>query len=134
MINPYLSFNGNCREAMNFYKDCFGGELDLMLVKDTPAAERCPAGMLDQVMHASLSNKGLVLMGSDMVRPEGFQEGNNFAVSVNCETEEEINRLYRQLSEAGKIVESLHQQFWGAMFAVVVDRFNIPWMLNYQMK
>jgi PhnB protein len=130
-LNPYISFNGRCEEAMNFYKKCFGGELLLMKVKDTPVAAQCGAGMENQVMHSSLTRNGFVLMGTDMVGGGNYTQGNNFSVSVNCESEEEINQLFSSLSEEGQVVEPVKQQFWGDLFGVLVDKFGIPWMFNY---
>ena len=97
-INAYISFNGNCREAMNFYKDCLGGELNLMQVKDTPAAAACPAGTEDQIMHSSLTKNEMVLFATDMVGQEAFRQGNNMALCVNCSNEEEINDFFKKLA------------------------------------
>jgi len=70
-------------------------------------------------------------MATDCVAPGGFQHGNNVALSLNCSSEEEINTFYSKLSEGGKIIDSLKQQFWGAIFGVFDDKFGIRWMLNY---
>jgi len=70
-------------------------------------------------------------MGTDMTGPEGFKQGNNIAVSVNCDSEEEIGSFYSKLSEGGSVMESLKLQFWGALFGVIVDKFGICWMLNF---
>ena len=130
---PYLNFNGNCREAMNFYKQCFGGELMLQAVADTPFEAQCPDGMKNQIMHASLTNNGFALMASDMVGPEGFTKGTNFSVSVNCDSEEEINSFYEAVSSGGTVIDPLKKQFWGALFGVVTDKFGIRWMFNYDL-
>jgi len=66
-----------------------------------------------------------------MKGPDGFRPGNNMAVSVNCESEEEIGSFYSRLSEGGRVMDSLKTQFWGSLFGVVVDKFGICWMLNY---
>ena len=70
-------------------------------------------------------------MGTDMTGPDGFRQGNNIAVSVNCDSEEEIGTFYSRLSEGGSIMESLKLQFWDALFGVVIDKFGICWMLNF---
>jgi len=70
-------------------------------------------------------------MGTDCVAPGGFNQGNNIALSLNCSSEEEINTFFSKLSEGGKIIDPLKQQFWGAMFGVFDDKFGIRWMLNY---
>lgn len=130
-ISPYLNFNGNCREAMMFYKDRLGGELQLMTVKETPTAAQCPAGMQDQIMHASLTGDGFLLMASDMLSGGTYQPGNNFSLSMNCSSEEQIRALFDKLSEGGQVYEPLKEQFWGALFGMVTDQFGTRWMLNY---
>jgi len=131
-INAYVGFNGNCTEAMNFYKECLGGELMLQKIGESPIANQFPPAMKDQVLHSSLTKNGtLLLMATDCVAPGGFQQGNNVALSLNCSSEEEINNFYSKLSEGGKIIDSLKQQFWGAMFGVFDDKFGVRWMLNY---
>jgi len=129
-INPYIGFNGKCAEAMKFYKDCFGGELDIRLLKDSPMG--CPTGMEDGVLHAELKGD-IILMGTDMTGPQGHQVGNNIAISVNCNSEEEIRRLEQKLAEGGTVVDTVKPQFWGALFGMVADRYGIAWMLNYQL-
>jgi PhnB protein len=130
-INVYLHFNGNCREAMNFYKECIGGNLDLQTVAGSPLEAQCPAAMKDNVMHATLTKGNLVLMASDMMGPGGYQKGNNIALTLNCDSEEEINSLFGKLSVGGKVIDPLKKQFWGALFGVFEDKFGIRWMLNY---
>ena len=133
-ISAYLNFNGNCREAMSFYKNCLGGELSLQTVEGSPMEAGCPSGVKHQILHSSLTKNGLILMGSDMVSPEGLRMGNNISLSLNCSSKEEITRFYKALSNGGKIIEPLRVQFWGAMFAVLKDKMGIIWMLNYNKK
>lgn len=130
-INAYLNFNNNCREAMGFYKDCLGGELTLQTIGDSPMGAGCSAAMKDQILHSTLLKNGLVLMGSDMMGPDGFVQGNTVSLSLNCGSEEEINTFFSKLSAGGKIMEPLKQQFWGATFGVFTDKFGVRWMLNY---
>jgi PhnB protein len=130
-INAYLHFNGNCREAMTFYKDCLNAELSLQKIEGSPLEAQCPASMKNSIMHASLTKGSLLLMGSDMIGPDGFIKGNNIALSLNCSSEDEINTFFSRLSEGGKIIDPLKVQFWGAMFGVFDDKFGIRWMLNY---
>lgn len=131
-INAYLSFNGNCREAMNFYEECLGAELTLQTIGGSPMEAQCPSAMKDQILHSSLMRNGtLLLMASDMIGPGGLNPGNNIALSLNCSSEEEINSFFSKLSEGGKIIDPLKVQFWGALFGVLNDRFGIRWLLNY---
>ncbi len=130
-INAYINFNGNCREAMSFYKECLGGELTLQTIAGTPFEARCPAGMENQIMHSSIIKDGLILMASDMIGPDGFKPGNNVSLSVNCSTEEEINSFFSTLSAGGKVIDPLRAQFWGALFGCIEDKFGIRWIFNY---
>ncbi len=97
-INAYVGFNGKCREAMTFYKECLGGELTLQTLEGSPMEAQCPARLKNHILHSSLIKDGMILMGSDMVGPDGFEKGNNIALSVNCDTEEEINTFFSKLS------------------------------------
>lgn len=133
-INPYLGFNGKCREAMNFYQQCLGGELTLMKVSETPAASQCPESIQEHIMHSSLVKDGAVLvMATDMVEPNGnYQQGNSIALSMLCNSEEEINTMFSNLSEGGKVIDPLKEQFWGGIFGVVSDKYGVRWMFNYE--
>ena len=131
-LNAYVGFNGKCREAMTFYKECLGGELTLQTVAETPIAAQCPQGMQQHIMHAGLTKNGvLLLMATDMTSSEGFHPGNNIALSLNCSSEEEINTFFAKLAEGGKIMENLKIQFWGAIFGALTDKYGISWMFNY---
>jgi PhnB protein len=130
-INAYLNFNGDCRDAMNFYKECLGGELALQTVEGSPIEAQCPPAIKNQVLHASLMKDAILLMGSDMVGPDGFIKGNTMSLSLNCSSEEEINSFFSTLSAGGQIIHPLRVEFWGAIFGVFTDKFGVRWMLNY---
>jgi PhnB protein len=116
-INPYLSFDGNCREVMNFYSGCLEGELMVQTVGESPVCDQVPASMKDSVLHSSITKNGAVLvMGSDMHR-EKLTEGNTYTLSVNCDSEEQIRSFFDRLSAGGKIVEALNQSFWAPLSA-----------------
>src|SRR5436305_7509417 len=97
-INAYINFDGNCREAMTFYKDCIGGELSMQTVEGSPIEAQCPPGIKHHILHASLMKDDLVLMGSDMQEPGGFTKGNNIALSLSCSSDEEIKTFFSKLS------------------------------------
>lgn len=130
-INAYLHFQGNCKEAMDYYQKCLGGELTIQLIRDSPISTQCPAGVQDDVLHGTLVKGDLLLMGSDMGLPFGYVKGNNMALSVSCSSEEEINTFYNKLKEGGEIIDPLKESFWGALFGVVNDKYGIRWMFNY---
>ena len=130
-INAYITFLGNCREAMLFYRDCLGGELAIQTVGGSPIENQCPAAMKEHILHASLQKDGLLLMASEMPGPEGYVKGNSIALSLNCSSEQEINEFFTRLSSGANIIHPLRQEFWGATFGVLTDKFGIRWMLNY---
>src|SRR2546421_368210 len=104
-INAYLTFDGNCREAMEFYKKCLGGELFLMPFSEAPFDS--PREAKDRIIHARLANGPAILMASDTMPGMPFQQGNNFSVSVNCESLEEIERLFTCFNEKARITMPL---------------------------
>lgn len=134
-ITAYLSFKGQCTEAMNFYQSCLGGNLTIQRVGESPVAAQCPESIHDQVMHASLISGGIMLLGSDMEHTKyPITKGNQIGLCIQCSSEEEIKTFFTKLSEGGKIIEPLQKQFWGALFGELEDRFGIRWMFNYDIK
>lgn len=131
-LNAYLSFNGNCREAMEFYKDCLGGELTIHTFEGSPIAAQMPEEAQKSVMHANLKKDGLVVMASDGGGMKGaYIKGNTITLSLNCSSDEEIADYYNNLAEGGTITMPLADQFWGAKFGMLTDKFGMDWMLNY---
>ena len=131
-ISAYLTFNGNCREALTFYKECFDADLNLQTVEGSPMEDQCPPGMKHLILHAILIKDDFILMATDMVEPEGFIKGNNISLSVMCGSEKEINNYFSKFSVGGEILDPLREQFWGAIFGCVVDKFGIRWMFNFE--
>ncbi len=135
VINPYLSFNTNCREAMNFYKDALGGEVIMQTVGESAVKDSMPKEMANNVMHATLTKDGAVLlMASDKMDPSPYMVGNNNWISLQCDTLDEINNCFAKLSVGGTVMMPLAVQFWGAMFGMLTDKFGMNWMLNQEMK
>ena len=128
---PYLRFNGNCREAMSFYKSCLGGELILQTVAESPIAAQMPPGTGNNIMHATLTKGSLMLAGSDMAPAEGVKQGNHMVLTLNCSSAEEINTFFQNLSAGGKVSMPLQAEFWGDTFGMLTDKFGNEWMLNY---
>src|ERR1044071_3591947 len=122
-INAYLNFNGHTREAMTFYQQCLGGELVMQKISESPMAARVPSEMGAKILHSSLTKENIVLMGSDMMG-NNVVAGNSISLCINCSSDEEINSFFDNLSKDGKIVEPLHQSFWGATFGSLTDKFG----------
>jgi len=139
-INPYLDFDGNAEEALNFYKSVFGGEFTaLMRYKDVSGAEACE-GMkladdeLERIMHVSLPiGNSSVLMASDVVESTGQKRvvGTNFSISINADSKEEAEKLYNGLAVEGTVTMPLADAFWGAYFGMLTDKFDVQWLVNH---
>jgi len=130
-IHTYLNFDGNAREAMTFYQKCLGADLRIQTFKD--AKRDAPRGAEDRVMHAHLQKGSSILMGSDVMPGMPFRQGSNFSVMVECENAAEIERLFKAFSESGKVTMPLADQFWGARFGMITDRFGVSWMFNCEL-
>jgi len=130
-INSYLTFNGNCREAMTFYKDCIGGELDFQTIGSSPLAGKMPEQMKDCILHATLTNGGVIIMASDMVAEKGLIKGNAVSLMLDCESEEEIKITYDKLADGGQATHPLEISFWGAFFGDLTDKYGNHWLLHY---
>jgi PhnB protein len=126
-LNPYLSFTGNARQAMEFYKDVFGGELAL----NTFGEFGQQGADADKVMHAQLTSpSGYTIMGADT--PEGMTHtpGDTMTVSLSGDDSAELHGYWDKLAAAGKVTMPLEKQMWGDEFGMVVDQFGVPWMVN----
>ena len=139
-VNTYLTFKGNCEEAFQFYKSVFGGEFSYVgKFGDMPAGEcgsSVPEEEKDNIMHISLPiSKETVLMGSDNSITSGQETiiGTNFSISINTDTQEEADRLYKELAVGGKEIMPLSKTFWGAYFGMLTDKFNINWMISMEL-
>ena len=134
-INPYLSFKGNCEEAFLFYQSVFGGEFPYVgRFKDMPSDTPLDEEISNKIMHIVLPiSKETILKGSDTLDNCGttVQFGNNVAIAINAESEEEAIRVFNGLSEGGTVTMPLEKTFWGALFGMFTDAFGIHWMINY---
>ncbi|CAL1518806.1 VOC family protein [Chitinophaga sp. MM2321] len=131
-LNPYLNFDNNCREAMNFYQACLGGQLDLQTVGEMPAmAKQMPPEMKDHILHSYLKSGDIVIMASDLSREKRI-EGNTVHLCINCEDEDQINSFFTKLSAGGKITEPLTDMPWGAKYGALTDKYGKHWVFNYR--
>ncbi|MDX2048562.1 MAG: VOC family protein [Chitinophagaceae bacterium] len=131
-INSYLTFNGNCREAMVFYKECLGGELMLQTIGESPMADKMTEQMKESILHSTLSKGDLVIMASDMVSDKGLIKGNSVSLMLNCSSEKEIRNYYEKLSAGGEATHPLENTFWGALFGDLTDKYGNHWLLHFQ--
>jgi PhnB protein len=129
-IHAYLTFNGNCREAMQFYQRCLGGELIFQTIGESPVSLKMPDSMKDYILHASLTSGDMVLLGTDMVGEHGLIHGNAVSMVLHCGSVQETERLYDSLSSGGERTHPLEISFWGALSGDLIDRYGNPWVLH----
>lgn len=127
ILEVYLYFTGNCREAMEFYREVFGGELFIQTHGE--ALGDAAGDRKDKVMHASLRADGIHFMASDSDRKEPF--GDSFvSLSLSGSDDKEIRTIFDKLSQGGKVASELKKEFWGDIFGSVTDKFGVDWMVN----
>lgn len=136
-VNIYLTFNGNCKVAFDFYKNVFGGDFPYVgTFGEMPSQDGMPSipdSMKNKIMHISLPiSAETVLMGSDAGgewSPE-IKQGNNFSISVKTDNTEEADRIFDALSEGGQITMPIAKAFWEEYFGMLTDQFGINWMVS----
>lgn len=133
--NPYLNFDGNAREAFEFYKKVFGGEFgSIMTFGDMPSGEGPQPTEQEKslIMHISLPIGDFHLMGSDIAPSMGqkLTVGNNIYINLVPDSKEEGQKLFDALSEDGKVEMPFAKQFWGDYFGSFFDKFGVAWMVN----
>ena len=137
-INPYLNFKGNTEEAFNFYKSVFGGEfMNVTRFKDTPESARIPNNEKYKIMHIALPlGDGNILMATDALESMGqkLTPGNNMHLTISTESREDADRIYKGLSAGGKSTMPMAEQFWGAYFGMLTDKYDVHWMISYDAK
>jgi PhnB protein len=140
--STYLNFPGNCEEAFNFYRNVFGGDFagEIARYADVPPSTEfppLPESDMNMVIHVALPiTGGHMLMGSDAPSSMGFTvtQGNNVHINLEPDTREETERLFKALSEGGKVTMKLQDMFWGAYFGSCIDKYGISWMVNCENK
>ena len=131
-LNPYLTFDGNCKDALALYKDALGADVTIQTVGESPMAAQMPE-MKDQVMHAVVSLSGTTLfMASDMLGKEATQKGNLITMCINCDSEEQLRGFYAKIVDGGIPGHEPKVEFWGGVYADCEDKFGIRWMFNFQ--
>ncbi|MCH1625806.1 VOC family protein [Ferdinandcohnia quinoae] len=128
--SPYFMFNGNAREALDFYKELFEGEI-LNVQTYGNADYPTPPEAENLIINAQFKKDNLFFMVSDTFPGSTVEIGNNISLVLELGSEEEIQKIYSRLSEKGTVEMELQDTFWGAKYAKVKDPFGITWDLNY---
>ena len=135
-LSTYLTFDGNCRQAFEFYRSVFGGDFSaFQTFGDGPPDMGVPEAEKGRVMHVSLPVGSSVLMGSDSCSAFGPAPvvGTNFSISIVGQSKRHCDEMCAKLSDGGSVTMPVQQTFWNAYFGTWTDRFGINWMINYQM-
>lgn len=130
-LNAYLGFDGNCREAMNYYKEILGGELSLQIIEESPVSSHFPPEAQKGVLHSELKVGPIAIMGTDCVGPSGYSKGTNVSLCIHCSNEEEIYGLFSKFSTGGEITCPVQDMFWGDTFGTLTDKFGVNWMFVF---
>ncbi len=130
IVQPYLSFEGRCEEALEFYRHALGAEVTMMMrFKESPDPESCPTGNGDKIMHVSFRIGDSELMASDG-RCSGTPSFQGVWLSIAAADPAEAERLFDALAEGGQVQMPLARTFWSPAFGMVADRFGVSWMVN----
>ena len=128
-LNPYISFNGNAREALEFYASVLGGSLNVNTFGEFGAAHSPDDE--GKIMHGQLETEdGLTLMGADTPADMEFNPGNTITVSLSGDEGDRLRGYWEGLSDGGTVTVPLEKQMWGDEFGMCIDRFGVAWMVN----
>jgi PhnB protein len=128
---PHITFNGDCEQAVNFYKNALGGEIEfIMTYKGSPMEEQVPEDYGLKIMHSTFAADGIRFMAADSMPGHEVPGESNIDLSIDFDSKEEQAEAFRKLSEGGQVLMPLQDVFWGSHFGMVQDRFGIKWMLN----
>jgi PhnB protein len=129
-LTPYLLFDGNCRQAMEFYKSCFGGELTSMKVKDSPAKDYMPAVQQEKTINARLKSGNVEISASDWLRLDQTRiPGNTVCLYLSGGALHELKALFEKLSEEAEVTDPLKETFYG-VYGALNDKFGVRWMFQ----
>jgi PhnB protein len=130
---PYLYFAGNAREVLNFYKDALNGDI-VQLGTYGEGPMPCDEDYKDKVMHARFVFDGNTIMMSDSFKGQPVSTNGNIQLSVEVDDEKKLDEVFNKMAEGGKITMPLADQFWGARFGMITDKFGVNWMFNCEKK
>ena len=132
-IIPYLNFNGNASEALEFYSKALNGQVDYKQTFGESPMESSEE-QKDKIMHASFKAGDLHFLVSDTMQGQPVTSGSNLSLSLNFNDANEMNKIFTALSEGGKITMELQDTFWGARFGMLTDKYGFNWMFNHDYK
>jgi PhnB protein len=133
-INPYLAYDGNCREAIEFYQKVLKGKITALIANaDTPMKDQFPPDQQHRIMHARLEIGDAVIMAGD-APPGMYQKPHSITVSITIEDNAEADRIFKELTDGGEVHMPIADTFWAERFGMGRDKFGVPWMINGKQK
>ena len=127
-VTPYLTFKGNCRQAIGFYKDALGAEvLFMQTFGESPMPDM---GAEDKIMHSTLKIGGSTVMMSDDPNPQGDAGGGNISLAVGLNDPAKAKQVFDALAKGGAVIMALEKTFWAEAFGMLNDKFGVRWMIN----
>jgi PhnB protein len=127
-LAPYIFFRGNCREAMEFYKNIFGGELSLMEYKNMSDDTPGKAELEGKLMNASLSGGVIVIRGADTLKASDVAK--KVSLCLTGSDEAKLRKIFEGLSDGAQVTAPLNKEFWGDIFGTLTDKFGVDWMVD----
>jgi PhnB protein len=131
-LNAYLKFDGNCKEAMEFYRGCLGGNLEMMTMGESPMGAQTPPNRKNLIMHSLLTGAGVRIMAADNMMEEKLQHGNRVNLCLVGQKKGEVEAIFEKLSKGGKVLHPLKEEFFGT-YGDLTDKFGFTWMFQYGM-
>ena len=130
-IVPYLNFDGNCREALKFYKHCFNGEIVMMQTwADAPDAMGMDEAVQNNIMHAEFKAGHVNFMASDAMPGHPITPGDTITLSIQFNDVGELENLFSHLASGGEVLMPVQDTFWGDKFGRLTDKYGINWMMH----
>lgn len=126
----YLMFNGNCEEALNYYKDSLEGNIE-MIQRWGDTQMPSSDSYKNKIMHAILDLKGFKIMMSDSSEDRNVTFGDNFSIALDFKSNGDMGRAFENMANGGQVTMPLQDTFWGARFGMCTDKFGVNWMFNY---
>jgi len=128
-IKPYITFNGNCEEAINFYAECLGGTIaGIHRAGDSPMAT--PDMDPNKIFHTTLMVGDSAIMASDSFGPESPNIGNNISLAIGGEDLAAADEMFNKMAEGGTVIMPMAETYWAARFGMLTDKYGINWMFN----
>ena len=130
-IVPYITFTGNCEQAVKFYQEVLGGEASILRYGDAPPnpAFPVPDNIKHLVLHAELMKNGHVIRFSDTFAQGSYTQGNNISFTLEFDTRDETQATFAALSEGGKVDMELQETFFSPLYGKCTDKFGVMWQL-----